>query len=128
LDVARIIKEYYRLWKIEKSYRVLKTTMQTELIFVWTPKRVIGYFVMCFIAFLLERVLEGKLRKNGINASAETIREAVNSLELSEVKYNENVFYLRSRHNALASKILNILKIKHLKNIIDKEEISSYLS
>jgi len=102
--------------------------MQTEPIFVWTPKRIVGHFVMCFIAFLLERVLEGKLRKNGINASAETIREAVNSLELSEVKYNENVFYLRSRHNALASKILNILKIKHLKNVIDKAEISSYLN
>jgi len=62
--------------------------MQTEPIFVWTSKRIVGHFVMCFISFLLERVLEGKLRKNGINASAETIREAVNSLELSEVKYN----------------------------------------
>ena len=124
LDVVRIIEEYHQLWKIEESFRVLKTTMQTEPIFVWTPKRVLGHFVMCFIAFLLERVLEGKLRKNGINASAETIREAVNSLELSEVKYNENVFYLRSRHNALASKILNTLKIKHLKNVIDKAEIS----
>jgi len=70
---------------------------------------------MCFIAFLLDRVLEGKLRKNGINASAETIREAVNSLELSEVKYNENVFYLRSSHNPLVSKILNILKQKSQK-------------
>lgn len=128
MDVVRIIEEYHQLWRVEESFRVLKTTMQTEPIFVWTPKRIVGHFVMCFIAFLLERVLEGKLRKNGINASAETIREAVNSLELSEVKYNEEVFYLRSRHNALASKILNILKIKHLKNVIDKEEISSYLS
>jgi len=128
LDVVRIIEEYHQLWKIEESFRVLKTTMQTEPIFVWTPKRIIGHFVTCFIAFLLERVLEGKVKKNGITATAETIREAVNSLELSEVKYNENVFYLRSKHNPLASKILNILKIKHLKNVIDKEEISSYLS
>jgi len=102
--------------------------MQTEPIFVWTPKRIVGHFLMCFIAFLLERVLEGKVKKNGINESAETIREAVNSLELSEVKYNENVFYLRSRHNPLASKILNTLKIKHLKNVINEAEISSYLS
>jgi hypothetical protein len=85
-------------------------------------------FCNVFYCIFFREIIRGKTLKNEITATANIIREVVNSFELSEVKYNKNFFYLRSSHNALVRKILNILKIKHLKNIIDKEEISSYLS
>ena len=61
-DVTRkpeeIYKAYHGLWKIEESFRVMKSTMKTRPIFHWTPKRIKGHFVVCFMAFLLERELE----------------------------------------------------------------------
>jgi transposase len=53
LDATGVIEAYHQLWKIEDSFRVLKSTMQTRPIFHWTPKRIKGHFVACFMAFVL---------------------------------------------------------------------------
>jgi transposase len=49
LDATAVIEAYHQLWKIEESFRVLKSTMRTRPIFHWTPKRIKGHFVTCFI-------------------------------------------------------------------------------
>ena len=125
LDATAVMEAYHLLWKIEESFRVLKSTMRTRPIFHWTPKRIKGHFVVCFMAFVLERALENKLKANKIAASPETIREAIQSLEVSEIKLRGERYYLRSKHLPLASKILNVLRIKHLRNISIKEEITA---
>ena len=63
-----VIAAYHNLYKIEQSFRIMKTSLEVEPIFVWTPKRIKGHFVICFLAFLLERHLEFKLQKNNVSA------------------------------------------------------------
>jgi transposase len=125
LDATAVIEAYQQLWKIEESFRVLKSTMRVRPIFHWTPKRIKGHFVACFMAFVLERALENKLKANKIAASPETIKEAIQSLEVSEILLRGERYYLKAKHLPLASKILNILRIKHLRNISSKEEIAA---
>jgi hypothetical protein len=69
--------------------------------------------------------LENKLKANKIAASPETIKEAIQSLEVSEILLRGERYYLKAKQLPLASKILNILRIKHLKNISSKEEIAA---
>lgn len=76
-DEHFIVNTLHKLWKIEESIRLLKSTMRTEPIFVWTPKRIIGHFVICFIALVLERALEIRLKANKINCSPEQIQQAI---------------------------------------------------
>jgi transposase len=104
---------------------VLKSTMRSRPIFHWTPKRIKGHFVACFMAFVLARALENKLKANKIAASPETIREAIQSLEVSEIRLRGERYYLKAKQLPLASKILNVLRINHLRNILSKEEIVS---
>ena len=52
-----IIRDYQDLWKIEESFRILKSHIKARPIFHWTEKRIKGHFVLCFIAFLIERTL-----------------------------------------------------------------------
>jgi transposase len=125
LDATGIIEAYHQLWKIEQSFRVLKSTMRTRPIFHWTPKRIKGHFVACFMAFVLERALENKLKANKIAASPETIKEAIQSLEVSEILLRGERYYLKAKQLPLASKILNVLRIKHLRNISAREEIAA---
>ena len=101
--------------------------MLTRPIFHWTAKRIKGHFVGCFMVLVLERALESKLKANKIEASPERIKEAIHSMEVSEILLRGQHYYLKSNHLPLASKILNILRIKHLKNITSKEEITSHL-
>ena len=119
-----ILSAYHNLWKIEQSFRIMKTSLEVEPIFVWTEKRIKGHFVICFLAFLLERHLEFKLNKNDIAASAEKIRQALNSLNFAKVSFNGNTYYIKTKATELAHKILRILKIGPPKNITPVEELS----
>ncbi len=130
LSIDEIIDAYHNLWRVEESFRIMKSTMKLRPIFHWTPKRIEGHFVVCFIAFLLCRELELRLRKNkktkDMEISVEKIREALNSCEVSEIKVEERPYFLRSNHKELASKIFGILKINQLKNLYSFEEIKAW--
>ncbi len=79
------------------------------------------------MTFVLERALEIRLKRQGISAAPEQIRQAINSLEISEVQLGEHVFYLKGKHEPLAGKIFKVLKPKHLKNVMDKEKLPQAL-
>ena len=86
---------------------------------------------MSFIAFLLERELEARLKRNKKTKeeiSVEKIKEALNSMEISEVKVEGEKVFLKSKHNSLASKIFAVLKINNLKNVSSPEDIQSWYS
>jgi len=63
LTAKEILKAYHTLWKIEESFRIMKSTLSVRPVFHWTESRIKGHFVICFLAFLLERTLEFKLKK-----------------------------------------------------------------
>ena len=89
----------------------MKSSLEVEPVFVWTEKRIRGHFVICFLAFLLERHLEYKLGKNDIVASAEKIRGALNSLNFARVSFGGSIYFIKTKATELAHKILRILKI-----------------
>ena len=115
---------YHNLYKIEHSFRLMKSSLEVQPIFVWTPKRIKGHFVICFLAFLLARHLEYKLTKNSIPASAEKIRDALNSLNFAKVSIGQSSYYIKTKTEDIAYKILRILKIPSPKNITPLEELS----
>jgi len=119
-----ILSAYHNLYRIEQSFRIMKSNLEVQPIFVWTEKRIKGHFVICFLSFLLERHLEYKLANNDISASAEKIRGALNSLNFAKVTLNGISYFIKTKAEDLAHKILRILKIASPKNITPVEELS----
>ena len=115
-SVEKITEAYHNLWRIEESFRVLKTNLETRPIYHWIPKRIKGHFVLCFLAFLLERTLELELKKNNVDYSVDRIRESLSLLELSIININDKQYILRSKPDKLAKSIFKILKIKTKKD------------
>lgn len=74
---------YQSLWKIEESFRVLKTNLEARPIFVWRPESIQGHFVLCFLALVLQRFLEHRLKSKGVPLSTERIQQALKSATLS---------------------------------------------
>lgn len=112
LSIKKIEEAYHQLWKIEESFRVLKTNLEARPVFHWTEKRIKGHFVLCFMAFLLERTLELELKKNNISYSVEKIRTSLSSLELSVINMEDKQYLLRSNPDKLAKNIFKTLDIK----------------
>jgi transposase len=118
------LEAYHTLWKIEESFRIMKSTLEVRPIFHWTEPRIKGHFVICFLAFLLERTLEFKLKRAGEMASPDKICEAINSMNFAEVEIEQKNFFIKTKGTDLSSKILRVLRIKPPKNVIPAEEFT----
>ena len=58
LPDAQILDRYHQLWRIEQTFRVSKTDLQTRPVYVRTPAHIEAHFAVCFLALLVTRLLE----------------------------------------------------------------------
>lgn len=123
LSPREVLNIYSDLWKIEESFRVMKSTLEVRPVFHWTESRIKGHFVLCFLAFLLERTLEFRLSEAGLDSSPEQIREALNSLNFVEVNIRQNRFLIKTKAMPLAHDIWRLLRLKPPKNVTPVEEM-----
>lgn len=127
LSPREIILNYRMLFRIEDSFRVLKSNMKARPVYHWTPKRIEGHFMMCFLGFLLEREMENIAKECDSESSPAKITEALNSMNVSHVRIENEKFYLKSKQLPLASKIFARLRIKMPKNITDQQSMEEYM-
>ncbi len=117
-DYSKILETYGGLWKIEESFRITKSQLETRPIFVRTQKHIEGHFLICFIALLLIRMLQLKMN---YSLSAERIIESLNtSMCLNEsnkirVLRNDEVLILDENNkltldNQRVNDLLSIIK------------------
>ncbi|MDK2794180.1 MAG: hypothetical protein PWP75_809 [Caldanaerobacter sp.] len=117
-----VLNAYHDLWKIEQSFRVMKSCLEVRPIFHWTEKRIRGHFVVCYLAFLLERTLEYSLRSKGKELSSDRIKEAIGSMNFVEIEINGKKYLIKQKIEEEAEDILKVMKIKAPKNFITYEE------
>src|SRR5690625_1029958 len=99
LSADEILNAYQGLWKIEESFRVLKSNLEARPIFVWTEESIHGHFVLCYLALVLQRLLEYMLRKKGIDLSTEKIQDAIRSATLTQINFEERDIYIKNKPN-----------------------------
>ena len=76
-DERKIRQTYGGLWKIEQSFRILKSDLYARPVFVSTNNHIRAHFLICFAALLIVRIIQHKMETNAI--SAERISRALNS-------------------------------------------------
>ncbi len=85
---SEIIDIYRGLWKIEESFKVTKSDLETRPVFVSTEEHIKAHFLTCFISLVLARVLEYKL--NG----KYSISKIINSLKKCSCTNVDQNYYL----------------------------------
>ncbi len=128
LSAMEVMDAYHTLWKIEDSFRVMKSTLEVRPVFHWTPKRIKGHFMVCFLSFLMERKLESLLhddKEKGLQVSPGRIQEALNTMQLAAVTMGGEEVYIKTKNQPLGNQIFKELGLKLPKNISTKEEINS---
>lgn len=68
-------------WKIEQSFRILKTDFDTRPIFASTPEHIKAHFAICYIALLIYRIMEAKLGKISNNERKYSSSEIINTIK-----------------------------------------------
>ncbi len=74
-DAAKMREVYGGLWRIEQSFRVMKSDLDARPVYVSTQRHIHAHFLICFTALLLVRMLQ--LRMGGDAISIERIAAAL---------------------------------------------------
>ena len=67
---------YGGLWRIEQSFRLLKSDLYARPVFVKTNKHIRAHFLICFVALLVIRIIQLRMGQNTL--SVERIVRALN--------------------------------------------------
>ena len=79
---------YHNLWRIEESFRIMKSQLDARPIYLQKEDTIAGHFLICYLAVLLTRLLQFKILKN--NYCSEDLFEFVHDFraaQISERKY-----------------------------------------
>jgi len=64
-----IYATYHNLWRIEESFRIMKSDLDARPVFVQKENTIKGHFLICYLSVLLERVFQFKILENQYSAS-----------------------------------------------------------
>ena len=59
-DAREIYRAYHNLWRIENSFRVMKTCLEARPVYVSDPNTIFGHFTVVYYALTVMRLLELK--------------------------------------------------------------------
>lgn len=55
---------YHNLWRIEESFRIMKSQLDARPVYLQKKDTIIGHFLICYLAVLLTRLLQFKVLEN----------------------------------------------------------------
>ena len=111
LSAKEITSAYHQLWRIEESFRTMKSFFETRPMFHWKSKRISGHIMLNFISLILEVDLELTLKNKGISCTHENIRQALGGMQRSVLKIGKGVFYIYTKLDEMQKDILKTLGI-----------------
>lgn len=70
MSAMAIYAAYHNLWRIEESFRIMKSQLDARPVYLQKEDTIIGHFLICYLAVLLTRLLQIHILK-GLNSTEE---------------------------------------------------------
>ncbi len=64
-----IYSTYHNLWRIEESFKIMKSDLDARPVYLQKEDSIKGHFLICYLAVLLERVLQFKIMEDQYSSS-----------------------------------------------------------
>ncbi len=58
MSASEIYTAYHNLWRIEESFRVMKSQLDARPVYLQKRDTITGHFLICYLAVLLTRILQ----------------------------------------------------------------------
>lgn len=114
--------KYRGLSKIEETFKVTKTELETRPVYVWTKEHIEAHFLTCFIALVIIRLLEIKTdKKYSIRALIDSMVNFAAELD------TENIYKLFGANNII-KELINTYNLKDdIKKYMPRKKIKKIL-
>ena len=117
-----IIEIYRGLWRIEESFRVMKSDFDARPVYVSTEAHIKAHFLICYLSLVAMRLMQ-KDTKN--KHSAKEIAKAI--AEMQGVHLKEN-YYLFSYRTDLTDKLAKACKMDLANKLYSKKDIANIVA
>ena len=91
-----IYQAYHNLWRIEESFRIMKSQLDARPVYLQKPDTITGHFLICYLSVLLTRLLQFKILNN--NYCSEDLFYFIRDFRV--VKVSDRKYINLSRNNA----------------------------
>ena len=92
---------YKGLWKIEQSFKITKSNLESRPVYVWTKQHIEAHFLTCFVSLVILRLLEQKINNKY------SIEKVINSLKNWNCSKLEHDIYLNLNYSKEMNDILS---------------------
>lgn len=110
---TEIYKAYHNLWRIEQSFRVMKTCLEARPVFVSDTNTIFGHFLIVYYALVIMRLLEFKIFDDKI--AIEQLFDFIRDYKVTE-NYDGS-FINNATDTSTYRKIKNRLGLSRLGNV-----------
>lgn len=66
---ADIYQTYHNLWRIEESFKIMKSDLDARPVFLQKEETIKGHFLICYLTVLVERIFQFKVLENTYSSS-----------------------------------------------------------
>ena len=117
------IRDIYKgLWKIEESFKITKSELETRPVYVWTDESIETHFLSCFVSLLLIRLLEQKLNKKYSNPY---VIDSLRNYNSTKIEHN---IYLQNFRNDVIQDLEKVFNIDLSRKYLTLSEIKQILN
>jgi transposase len=96
LGAEEIVRAYMQLQEVERAFRALKSLVKVRPMFHWAERRVEAHIFICFLAYLLAKALELKLRAAGLQLTATRALDLLSRLQAVEHTWEEQAVVVQA--------------------------------
>jgi transposase len=86
LPAADLVRQHKDLADIERGFRVLKSQIEIAPVYHRLPERIRAHTFICFLAFVIQRVMRYRLKKNGFPMSPEELLYRLRAVQHHRVR------------------------------------------
>ena len=117
------IRDIYKgLWKIEETFKITKSELETRPVYVWTEESIETHFLSCFVSLFLIRLLEQKLNKKYSNSY---VIESLRNYNSTNIEHD---IYLQNFRNDVIKDLEKVFNIDLSRKYLTLSEIKKILN
>ncbi len=115
---------YHNLWRIEESFRIMKSQLDARPVYLQKKDTIIGHFLICYLAVLLTRLLQFKLLKS--NYCSEDLFDFVHDFRVARI--SDRKYINLSRGTTFIKEFSTICNLPLTSYFLSEGEIKKMLS
>ena len=124
MKAQEIYATYRNLWRIEESFKVMKSYLDARPVYLQKTNSICGHFLICYLSVLLLRILQFRIFEN--RYCTETILDFIKDFRVVEIQHNKYINITSS--SAFIKNLASELELPLTNYFLDTSQLKKVLN